>query len=137
MFVGGGIATVGAAVSAGLAVAALGRRIAPLGTVDVGPRLSLTSLPSRDVMIYSAAIVDLPTYGYRRVHALLRRQAERDGRPPPNAKRVYRVMKLHGLLLQRHSGRGAERRHDGRVAHGTPLTRLFSTVRTSCSDPVW
>src|SRR5215210_8322920 len=58
-------------------------------------------------------IVDLPTYGYRRVHALLRRRAEQDGRPAPNVKRVYRVMKLHGLVLQRHAGRGSERRHEG------------------------
>src|SRR3954449_10966259 len=51
-------------------------------------------------------IADLPTYGYRRVHALLRRQAEREGRPAPNVKvkRVYRVMKVHRLLLQRHAG---------------------------------
>ena len=33
-------------------------------------------------------IGDLPTYGYRRVHALLRRQAKADGIPPPNHKRV-------------------------------------------------
>lgn len=63
-----------------------------------------------------ALILDLPTYGYRRVHALLRRQAELNGRAAANPKRVYRVMKLHGLLLQRHSGRGEERRHDGRIA---------------------
>ena len=68
-------------------------------------------------------IADLPTYGYRRVHALLRRQAEQEGRPTPNPKRVYRVMKVHGLLLRRHSGRGEERRHDGRVAVETRNTR--------------
>src|SRR5499427_6957279 len=34
---------------------------------------------------------------------------------PPNHKRVYRVMKVHGLLLDRHVG-GDERRHDGRIA---------------------
>jgi putative transposase len=73
-----------------------------------------------------ALIADLPTYGYRRVHALLRRQAEKDGRAAPNAKRVYRVMKLHGLLLQRHSGRGEERRHDGRIAVDTRNTRWCS-----------
>ncbi|MFC5554115.1 hypothetical protein [Methylobacterium iners] len=33
-------------------------------------------------------IADLPTYGYRRVHALLRRQAEREGQIAPNVKRV-------------------------------------------------
>jgi len=53
VFVGGGIVTIGAAVSAGLAVASLGRRIAPSGTIDFGPRLGLPSLPSRDVMLYS------------------------------------------------------------------------------------
>ena len=36
VFVGGGVATIGAAVSAGLAVAALARRCAPPGTIDVG-----------------------------------------------------------------------------------------------------
>ena len=35
-------------------------------------------------------------------------------------------MKLHGLLLQRQSGRGAERRHDGRIAVATRNTRWCS-----------
>jgi len=55
VFVGGGVLTVGAAVSAGLAVAALGRRVAPLGTVDVGPVLGLPPLPSRDVVLHASA----------------------------------------------------------------------------------
>ena len=62
-----------------------------------------------------AVIANLPTYGYRRVHAILRRRALAEGRPPPNHKRVYRVMREHSLLLQRHAG-GAERRHDGQIA---------------------
>jgi DNA-binding transcriptional LysR family regulator len=53
VFVGGGITTVGAAVSAGLAVAALGRRVAPSGAVDVGPKFGLPQLPARDVVLYS------------------------------------------------------------------------------------
>lgn len=73
-----------------------------------------------------ALVAELPTYGYRRVHALLRRQAEASGRAAPNPKRVYRVMKLHGLLLQRHSGRGEERRHDGRIAVDTRNSRWCS-----------
>ena len=52
-FVGGGLATIGAAISAGLAVAALARRVAPSDTVDLGPRLGLPPLPSRDVILYS------------------------------------------------------------------------------------
>lgn len=73
-----------------------------------------------------AVIAELPSYGYRRVHALLRRQREHTGEPAVNVKRVYRVMKAHGLLLARHSGAGLERRHDGRVAVDQPDTRWCS-----------
>jgi DNA-binding transcriptional LysR family regulator len=55
VFVGGGIATTGAAVAAGLAVAALGRRVAPPGTIDVGPRFGLPPLPTRDVVLHTNA----------------------------------------------------------------------------------
>lgn len=54
VFIGGGVPTIGAAVSAGLAVAALARRVAPPGTIDVGPQLGLPPLPSRDVVVYSS-----------------------------------------------------------------------------------
>ncbi|KQT02915.1 integrase [Rhizobium sp. Leaf386] len=47
---------------------------------------------------------------------VLRRKARSENLLWPNAKRVYRVMKVHGLLLQRHTGAIDNRRHDGRVA---------------------
>ena len=71
-------------------------------------------------------IAGQPTYGYRRIHALLRRQRREQGAVPVNVKRVYRVMKAHGLLLERHTGKGEERRHDGRVAVDRPDTRWCS-----------
>jgi putative transposase len=40
------------------------------------------------------------------------------------AQRVYRVMKVHGLLLNRHAG-GVERRHDGRIAVDERNRRWF------------
>ena len=61
-------------------------------------------------------IAEMPTYGYRRVWAVLRRAAEAQGFQPPNHKRIYRVMKANGLLLQRHAGDVDVRRHDGRIA---------------------
>jgi len=73
-----------------------------------------------------AIIAGLPTYGYRRVHALLRRQRAQAGAPAVNVKRVYRVMKAHGLLLTRHTGADIERRHDGRVAVDQSDTRWCS-----------
>src|ERR1700744_347219 len=39
VFVGGGLATIGAAVSAGVAIAALARRVAPPDTIDLGSRV--------------------------------------------------------------------------------------------------
>jgi DNA-binding transcriptional LysR family regulator len=53
VFVGGGIVGVGAAVSAGLAVAALARRVAPVGAVDVGDRLGLPPVPPAEVVLHS------------------------------------------------------------------------------------
>ena len=81
------------------------------------------------------AIVDeRPTYGYRRVGALLSRQAIALGKPPVNHKRVYRLMKQNSLLLARHTGTGRQRSHDGVVR------TLRSNLRW-CSDvfevPCW
>jgi putative transposase len=79
-------------------------------------RIGRPPLPDNELMSrIKAAIAELPTYGYRRVHAVLKRQALAAGLKPPNHKRVYRVMKVHGLLLDRHVG-GDERRHYGRIA---------------------
>jgi putative transposase len=62
-----------------------------------------------------AILAEMPSYGYRRVHAILKRQAILAGCPAPNHKRVYRIMKVHHLLLKRHK-HGETRRHDGRIA---------------------
>jgi putative transposase len=79
-------------------------------------RIGRPPLPDDELVSKIKAVVaELPTYGYRRVHAVLKRQALAAGLKPPNHKRVYRVMKVHGLLLDRHVG-GEERRHDGRIA---------------------
>jgi putative transposase len=80
-------------------------------------RVGRPPLPEEDLVAeIKAVIADLPTYGYRRVHAILRRRARAEGRPAPNHKRLFRVMQVHDLLLQRHAGGVAERRHDGRIA---------------------
>ena len=62
------------------------------------------------------ALVDQrPTYGYRRITALLNREHALSGGPNVNHKRVFRIMQRHGLLLERHSGRRPGRVHDGKV----------------------
>lgn len=87
------------------------------GTDVSSARRGRPPAPDADLVARIRAVIgELPTYGYRRVHAILRRQARAEGFAAPNHKRVYRVMRHHGLLLQRHSGKDEARRHDGRVA---------------------
>lgn len=54
-FVGGGVQTVAAAVTAGLGVAALAPRMLPLGAVEVGPRLGLPALPRLPILLHGRA----------------------------------------------------------------------------------
>ena len=62
-------------------------------------------------------VSELPSYGYRRVWGLLRRERETRSLPPINVKRIYRVMRDHNLLLARRIKQpGVPRRHEGRIA---------------------
>jgi len=67
-----------------------------------------------------------PTYGYRRITTLLNKKLEKDGEKSVNHKRIYRIMKKNGLLLQRYTGR-PNRTHTGQVI------TLWSNTRW-CSD---
>jgi transposase InsO family protein len=67
-----------------------------------------------------------PSYGYRRVTALVNQELDRLGSKHVNHKRTYRIMKEQGLLLTRYSGR--------RVAvHNGQIFTLRSNMRW-CSD---
>ena len=102
-------------------------------------RIGRPPLPDEELVAQIKAVIgELPTYGYRRVHAILKRQALAAGLKPPNHKRIYRAMKVHGLLLDRHAG-GIERRHDGRIASmsaigvGAPTAlRSAATTASGC-----
>jgi len=56
-----------------------------------------------------------PTYGYRRITTLLNRELAAEGLARANHKRVYRIMKVNGPLLARHTGHRPGRTHDGKV----------------------
>jgi putative transposase len=68
-----------------------------------------------------------PSYGYRRITALLNRRLQGQELPKANAKRVLRILQNQGLVLQRHTGRQIGRTHDGTVV------ALTSDIRW-CSD---
>jgi putative transposase len=56
-----------------------------------------------------------PTYGYRRIAALVNRALAKEDHPPVNRKRIHRIMQRHALLLERHTGRREGRIHDGKI----------------------
>ena len=56
-----------------------------------------------------------PTYGYRRITALLNRARRASGAELVNHKRVFRLMRQAHLLLQPHTGLRPVRAHDGSV----------------------
>jgi len=69
---------------------------------------------------------DRPTYGYRRVTALVNRVLAAQGKPAANHRRVFRIMKQRRLLLQRHL-------HDGKVVVMRSNLRWCSDVfETTC-----
>ena len=68
------------------------------------------------VLRQNRAIVDeRPTYGYRRVGALLNRERRSQGLPALNHKRLYRLMSQNGLLQARQPQKRSDRPHDGKV----------------------
>lgn len=56
-----------------------------------------------------------PTYGYRRIAAVLNRQLRAEGLAPANHKRVYRIMAADRLLLARRYTERPDYGHDGVV----------------------
>jgi len=63
----------------------------------------------------TALVSARPTYGYRRITAILNRQLRSEGLEPVNHKRVYRIMQAHNLLLARKYSERPEHVHDGKV----------------------
>ena len=77
--------------------------------------------------LFSAIVAARPTYGYRRIAAVLNRRLRADGAAPVNHKRVYRIMQAHDLLLARRYTERSEQTHEGKVI------TMRSNIRW-CSD---
>ncbi len=67
------------------------------------------------VPLITTLVAARPTYGYRRITAILNRQMRSEGLPPVNHKRVYRIMKAHSLLMARKYTKRPVHVHDGKV----------------------
>ncbi len=83
-----------------------------------------------ELLPYIREIIDIkPSYGYRRVTALLNRKLMENNQEKVNHKRVYRIMKQHGLLLPVY-GKKPQRTHDGKVITLKSNTRWCSDAFT-------
>ena len=81
----------------------------------------------REILAPLRSLVDQrPTYGYRRIGALLNRERLKNSLPRLNHKRIYRLMAQNGLLLQRYTGKPPGRVHDGRIITIRPNLRWTS-----------
>ncbi len=86
-----------------------GARAEPVNLVTISSKICPEILPD-----IRAICTEKPSYGYRRVTALLNRKYRAINAPILNHKRVYRLMRQNQLLLQKHTGRPT-RTHDGKV----------------------
>ncbi|OFC63693.1 transposase [Candidatus Erwinia dacicola] len=60
-------------------------------------------------------ISDMPSYGYRRMWGILRKQRRAEGLLPVNVKRLYRIMSEHHLLLLPNKLERPKREHEGKI----------------------
>jgi putative transposase len=67
-----------------------------------------------------------PTYGYRRIGALLNKERLQAALPRLNHKRIYRLMAQNGLLLQPYTGKPPGRAHEGKIITLHPNQRWTS-----------
>ncbi len=76
-----------------------------------------------------------PTYGYRRIGALLNKERRQAALPRLNHKRIYRLMAQNGLLLQRCTGKPPGRAHEGKIITLHPNQRWTSDgFEIACSN---
>jgi putative transposase len=79
------------------------------------------------ILVTVRTLVDeRPTYGYRRITALLNRERLKVALPPVNHKRIYRLMLQNHLLLQRYTGKPPGRAHEGKIITIRPNLRWTS-----------
>ena len=99
------------------------------------PRTHYRKNEDAELLLPLRRLVDeRPTYGYRRIGALLNRERLSCGLAGLNHKRIYRLMSQNGLLLQRYTGKPPTRAHEGKIITIRPNLRWTSD---SVEIPCW
>jgi hypothetical protein len=80
------------------------------------PRGSYLKAEDAELLPAIRRLVDTrPTYGYRRIAALLNRERRVADQPVASAKRVHRIMGNSAMLVEKHTAVCKRRIHDGKV----------------------
>jgi transposase InsO family protein len=79
-------------------------------------------------------IDEQPTYGYRRVHAIVNHRRNSAGKDSVNHKRIYRLMREHKMLLPKYGRTKTSRTHTGKVMTLKSNTRWCSDGFTIVCD---
>ena len=91
------------------------------------PRSRYRKTDDAELLASVRTLVDVrPTYGYRRIGALLNRQRLQNSLPRLNHKRIYRLMAQNRMLLQRYTGKPPGRVHEGKIVTIRPNLRWTS-----------
>ena len=91
------------------------------------PRSTYSKVGDADLLAPLRTLVDeRPTYGYRRITALLNRERLKNALPRLNHKRIYRLMSQNRMLLQRYTGKPPTRAHEGKIITIRPNLRWTS-----------
>lgn len=93
---------------------------------DRKPRYSSRPEDGQYLPMMRQIIDERPTYGYRRVTAILNLRRRSHGMSAVNVKRVYRIMRVNGLLLGKSTGKPV-RQHTG-------VIKMAESNRRWCSD---
>jgi hypothetical protein len=102
------------------------------------PRSTYSKVGDADLLAPLRSLVDeRPTYGYRRIGALMNRERLKNGQPRLNHKRIYRLMSQNGMLLQRYTGKPPGRAHDGKIVTIRPNLRWTSGLRSRAGTVKW
>jgi putative transposase len=94
---------------------------------DTKPRASYQMGEDAELLLDLRTLVDgRPTYGYRRITALMNRESLKNSLQRLTHKWIYRLMSQNGMLLQRYTGKPRGRAYEGKIVTIRPNLRWTS-----------
>lgn len=84
--------------------------------VDLKERKFYRMKEDEEILIEIKKVLNLrPTYGYRRINFMVNKERSLLGKPALNHKRIYRIMKINNLLVNKFAGKSITKRKTGKI----------------------